>query len=323
MAFTRTVLAAVERLPGVRAASTAAVTPLQGGGMSLPVLVNGESTGDEEVYFNVIGPRYFEIMQTPILEGREFTASDDDSRPAVAIVNDAFVRRHLTNGLPLGQRVSITGTPREMQIVGVARDAVYETLRAGPPPTVYVSYQQHRGRPMTLLVDAPGSAAAVVDAIRAEVQPRVPARPLQFRTLAAQVEDSLIRERLMMAVTTLFGALALLLAAVGLYGLVSYSVTSRTREIGVRIALGARQAVIQRSVLSDALRLVAFGAAIGMPAAWLLSRGVASLMFGIRPADLATMIGAAAVLAAAGAIAAAGPARRAARVDPIVSLRAE
>jgi putative ABC transport system permease protein len=321
--FNRSVLTGVERLPGVRAATIAAVTPQQGGGMSQSVLVNGVSTDLEEVYFNVIGPRYFTIMHTPILTGRDFTPSDDGNAPAVAIVNEAFVRQRLDTENALGQRVSISGSPREAQIVGVVKDAVYETLRAAPPPTVYVSYLQHRGRPMTLVVDAAGSTSAVAAVIRAQVQPMVPAKPVRLRTLAAQVEGSLVRERLMMSLTTVLGVLAVTLAAVGLYGLVSYTVANRTREIGVRLALGATQSVIQRWIVQNALRLVALGTVVGLPVAWILSRLITSIVFGVTPTDPATVAVAVTVLIIVGVLAAFGPARRAACVDPLLSLRAE
>ncbi|HUF50719.1 MAG TPA: ABC transporter permease [Longimicrobiales bacterium] len=321
--FNRSVLGAVEHLPGIQAASLAAVTPLQGGGMSRPMFINGVSTGEQDVYFNIVAPRFFEIMHTPLVLGRDFTLADDASRPAVAVVNETFVRQYLQPGSAVGQRVSLTGTGDEMQIVGVARDAVYETLRAAAPPTVYMSYLQQRGRRMTLVIDAPDSVAAAAAAVRTEVQPRVPTQPLRVRTLAAQVEGSLIRERLMATLTSIFGTVALALAAVGLYGLVSYSVTNRTREIGVRLALGARHTAIERRVLQDALRLVALGIAIGLPAVWLVSRLVRALIVGVTPTDPVTMAGAVSVLATVGVLAALGPARRAARIDPVASLRAE
>ena len=322
-AFNRSVLRAVEDLPGIRAASLAAVTPLQGGGMSTPIFVNGVSTGREEVYFNVVAPRFFEIMQTALLAGRDFTAADDATSPRVAVVNEAFVRLYLRQGSALGQRVSFTGPPDAMRIVGVVRDAVYETLRAAPPPTLYVSYLQQRDRRMTLVIEVPDSMGAAAAAVRAEVQPRVPAQPLRVRTLAAQVDGSLIRERLMALLASVFGTLALMLAAVGLYGLVSYSVTNRTREIGVRLALGARRARIERWVCQEALRLVALGIAIGVPAAWLVSRLVRTLIFGVTPADPATLAGAVGVLIIVTLLATLGPARRAARIDPVLALRRE
>jgi predicted permease len=320
--FNRSVLAAVEHRPGVRAASLAAVTPLQGGGMSAPVFVNGVLTG-EETYFNVVAPGYFGIMHTDLRAGRDFSPLDDASHPAVAVVNEMFVRRHLQRDGALGQRVSFTGTADGLQIVGVVRDAVYETLRAAPPPTVYMSYLQQRGRPMTLVVEASGSVSAAAAGVRAALQPDLPVQPLPVRTLAAQVDGSLIRERLMALLTTLLGTLALTLAAVGLYGLVSYSVTSRTREIGVRLALGAQHTAIERWVLQQALRLVALGMVIGLPTSWLLSRLVRAMMFGVTPADPATMVGSVGVLTLVGVLAALGPARRAARIDPVLSLRSE
>lgn len=322
-AFNHSVLRAVEDLPRIRAASLAAVTPLQGGGMSTPIFVNGVSTGREEVYFNVVAPRFFQIMQTRLLAGRDFTAADDATSPKVAVVNEAFVRRYLQPGSALGQRVSFTGPPDDTRIVGVVRDAVYETLRAAPPPTLYVSYLQQRDRPMTLVIDAPDSIGAAAAAVRAEVQPLVPAQPLRVRTLAAQVEGSLIRERLMALLATVFGTIALTLAAVGLYGLVSYSVTNRTREIGIRLALGARRATLERWIMHEALRLLALGIAIGVPAAWLLSRLARTLMFGVTPADPATLAGACGVLIIVGLLAALGPARRAGRIDSVLALRSE
>jgi predicted permease len=321
--FNREVLAAVERLPGMSAVTLAAVTPLQGGGMSAPAFVNGVSTNTEEVYFNVVGPRYFEIMNTPLLQGREFASTDDLGRPAVAVVNEAFVRRHVDRGPVLGQRVSFSTTGGEMQIVGVVRDAVYETLRAAAPPTVYTCYLQQRGRRMTLVIDSDAGPAAATAAVRAVVQPKVPAQPLVVRTLAAQVDHSLIRERLMALLAGLFAALALILAAIGLYGLIAFAVTSRAREIGVRLALGARHHMILRSVLQNAVRMVATGIAIGLPVMWLLSNAVRGLIVGVTPTDPLTLIATIGALMATGVVAALGPARRASRIDPVVSLRSE
>ena len=321
--FNRAVLTTVERLPAVRAVTLAAVTPLQGGGMSRPLLVNRISTGDEDVYYNVIGPRYFEIMQTPLLTGRDVVAADDANSPGVTVVNEAFVRRYFGATSALGQRVSFSQDDTEMQIVGVVKDAVYETLRAAPPPTIYLPYLQQRGRPMTLVVDAPIGAAAAAAAIRAEVQPRVPTQPLRVRTLRDQVESSLVRERLLALLAGTVAALALTLAAVGLYGLVSYSVSTRTREIGVRLALGATHLRIESSVLQSVLRLVALGIAVGLPVTWGLSRFTAGVTFGVSTTDPITTAGAMTTLTIVGLLAALGPARRAARVDPALSLRSE
>ena len=135
----------VEQLPGVKAASLSAVTPLMGGGISMPIAVNGQAVGGE-MHFNVIAPRYFEVLGTPFVLGRDFTNRDDATAPPVAIVNEAFVRQYMKDSVPLGQRVSVVGSPQEMQVVGVVRDAVYENLRQTPPPTVYAAYLQSARR---------------------------------------------------------------------------------------------------------------------------------------------------------------------------------
>lgn len=321
--FNRSVLASVEQLPDIRTATLAALTPLEGGGMSRPFIVNGVSSGAEDVYFNVVGPRFFHVMHTPVLRGREFTSQDDATRPLVAVVNEAFVRQYVPDGDALGQRVALTGPADEMLIVGVVKDAVYETLRAPAPATVYLSYLQHRGRPMTLVLEASSGVAAAAAAVRSVVQPKVPAQPLRIRTLAAQVEGSLIRERLIARLTTGFAVLAMLLAAVGLYGLIAYSVTNRTREIGVRLALGANQGTIERSIFGQSLRVVAVGTVLGLPLAYALASVVGGMIVGVSPVDPATMSGAVAALAIVAVLAAAVPARRASRVDPATSLRFE
>jgi putative ABC transport system permease protein len=322
-AFNQSVLGEVQALPGADAVSMSAVTPLEGGGMSTPITVNGVSTGLNEVYFNVVAPRFFQIIGTPLLAGRDFTDRDDANGPAVTIANEAFVRRYLQAGDPLGQRVLMPGAQREMEIVGVVKNAVYETLRAEPPPTVYLSYLQTRGRPMTLVIDARAPIADVASAVRLSVQPKVPSKPLRIHTLATQVENSLFEERLMVLLTATFGSLALLLAAVGLYGLVSYSVAARTREIGVRLALGALPSQMLTMVLGGALRIVSGGIVIGLPAAWLLSRLIGRLVFGITPTDPMTIASAVVMLVIVGLAAAAMPARRAARLNPVTAIHVE
>jgi predicted permease len=319
----RSVLAAVEELPGVASVSAAIVTPLEGGGMSQSVSVNGVSTGLEEVYFNIIAPRYFEVVGTPFIAGRDFSGADDGSAPGAAIVNEAFVRKYVADGHPLGQHLTMSGPDRDLAIVGVVKDAVYETLREAAPPTVYASYLQARGRPMTLIVNSAAPITVMSTAIRDLVQPRTPAKPVRIRTFASQVEDSLFSERLMMLLTSVFGMLALGLAAVGLYGLMSFTVSARTREIGVRLALGARPARVLRMVVASALRMVSIGIIIGLPIAWMASRVIARQVFGVSSTDPLTIAAAIAILGCVGLASAAVPARRAASVDPATSIHVE
>ena len=241
----------------------------------------------------------------------------------MVVVNEAFVRTYLPNVAPLGQRVAYPGASRDMQIVGVVKDAVYETLRVEPPPTIYMSYLQLRGRPMTIVVDASAPMADVMAAVRAAVQPKAPSSPMRVRTFARQIESSLFEARLMRLLTSIFGVLALALAAVGLYGLMSYNVALRTREIGVRLALGARPARVVRMVLGSAIRMVALGVVIGLPFAWLASRAISRLVFGVTPTDPITIAAAVAILGSVGIASAAVPARRAAAVEPAKAIVVE
>jgi predicted permease len=294
----------------------------------MPIALNGQPVRGDisgEMHFNVIGPRYFEVLGTPFVLGRDFTKHDDATAPAVAIVNETFVRQYLQHVPPLGQRVSVVGSRQDMQVIGVVRDAVYEELRQTPPPTVYAAYLQSGNGvdAATFEIHAPENLAQVTAAIRDEIQPKLAGKPLRVRTLTGQLESHLVRERLMTTLASTFSALALSLAVVGLYGVLAFSVARRTAEIGVRIALGARQSQVLRQILSEARRMVAIGIAIGLPLAWMASRLVSSMLFGVTAHDPATAVAAAAVLGCAAFLAAFLPARRAACVDPVVALRAE
>jgi predicted permease len=320
-AFNQEVFDFTRRLPGVRAATTSAVTPLQGGGISQAITVNDQPVA-EEVYFNFVSQDFFAVLHTPVAMGREFTAADvaTDS-PRVAIVNETFVRRYLPPGNPLDQRVT-HGKSETLQIVGVVKDAVYDSLRDAVPPTMYVPFTQ-RESGMSIIVSAPGALAAVATAIRSELQPKLAGRPVRLRTLTTQFESNLVRERMMASVAGAFGVLALVLAAVGLYGLLAYWVTRRTHEIGIRLALGAGPLRVRQHVLGDAVRMLASGTIIGIPLAWAFAHSLSSLLFGLTPADTGTFAGAVAVLTITGLLAAWIPARRASAVNPIAALRVE
>ena len=213
------------------------------------------------------------------------------------------------------------GATRDLQVVGVVKDAAYESLREAPP-TVYTAHRQ-RVTTATFVIHAPGATGAVASAIRAEVASRLGGRPPRIRALADLLEGSLVLEKMLAQITLVFGALALTLAAVGLYGLTSYWVTSRTREIGVRIALGARVIQVVRLVLGDTLRMVAFGVAIGILGAWGLSRLITTMIFGLSATDVTTVAFAVTVLLLTGTLAGLLPARRATQIDPQSALRTE
>jgi putative ABC transport system permease protein len=322
-AFNQETLAMAERLPGVSSASLSSITPLMGGGISMPIAVNGQPVESGEMHFNQVAPRYFETLSTAFVLGRDFTLRDNATAPGVAIVNEAFVRQYIPNGRPLEQSVSVVGSRDERQVVGVVKDAVYETLRQSPPPTVYVPYLQSGGGPVTLEISAAGSLARVASAISADVQPKLAGKPIAIRTLTARLEGSLVQERLMATLASAFGLLALVLASVGLYGVLAYAVVRRTSEIGIRLALGARRRQVLALVLNSAIRMLTLGIVFGLPAAWATSRLVSSMLFGLTGDDPTTIVGAVTVLFVTGLVAAYIPARRATRIEPLVALRCE
>jgi predicted permease len=316
----------VARLPGVTTTSMSLMTPLVGGGINQPVKLDGQPLGGPSPYFNAIGPQYFATLGTRVLEGREFAAGDTAGALGVAIVNQAFVRRYLEGHEPLGQRLTVRILPSEAVIVGVVQDAVYESLREPPPPTVYAPLAQavgtkRVGTGITMLVGVDGEITWAATALQQTLQPRFPGAPVRVRTLSAQIERSLIRERLLATLAGSLGIVALILAAVGLFGLLAYTVESRTNEIGVRMALGAARGQVMSLVIGDAVRLMAIGAVLGIPAAWATSRLISSLLFGLKGTDPGTLAGAASLLLLTGLLAAVLPALRASRVDPMVALR--
>ncbi len=228
---------------------------------------------------------------------------------------------------PIGQRLSavVRGERKELQIVGVARSIQHANLRRPPPATVYVPYYQLAGDvPTNVEVRVAGSAAtAVASALKQTLQPLVPNEPVEVERLVTHVDATLVQERMLATLGTGFGILALAVAAVGIYGLLAYGVARRTREIGIRMALGAKPAGVIALILRAARVPLLAGIAIGLPAAWALSRLFASLLFGLTPTDPIAIGGATLVLVLVAHAAAYLPARRAARVDPLIALKCE
>lgn len=322
-ALNASLLAFIEGLPGVRAASVAAVTPLKGGGITQSIAINGAPNSNDEVHFNIVGPRYFDVIGTVVVAGRDFRREDTPTASFVAIVNEAFVRQFMAGANPLGQRLSTVGASGPtMEIVGVVQDAVYESLREPPPPTVYSAHQQ-RTATASFVIHAPGAVADTAAAVRAEIRSRLGGRVPRVRLLAEQLESSLVLETMLARVAVVFGLLALTLAAIGLYGVTSYWVASRTRELGVRVALGASARQVVRLVFGATLRPIIVGIVVGIFGAWGLSRLVATMVFGLSATDSATIAFAVAVIALTGLLAGVVPAHRATRIDPQAALRNE
>ncbi len=321
------ILHGFQRIPGVASASISSNTPLNGGVWSEPVSLNGQMTA-ESVHVNVVGPRYFETLGTPLVLGRDFGEADRAGAPPAAIVNEAFVRKYLPEGRPLGQQLTIrVAAATTATIVGVVRSTVATSLREQAPPFVYLPYFQH-GDDLAWAayeIRAQGSLARTAALVNEQLRARFSGTPAQIRetALTEQVGRTLVQERTLAALGAGFGALALILAALGLYGLLAYMVARSTNEIGIRMALGARRAEVLALVLKSALRLLALGIAVGIPVAWAGTRWIGAMLFGLRGTDPLTAIAAAGLLSATALAAALVPALRAARVDPLVALRYE
>jgi predicted permease len=342
--------AGAEALPGVRSVSLAFITPLAGSRWNNNITVEGYSPKPGErtvVDMNAVGPRYFETLGIPILLGRDFTDRDqppyspdppetftpgvhppEPPGPRVAIVTASFAQRFFAGRNPVGGRIcqgEKLDAARTYEVVGVVKDAHYFGLREALEPMVYMPvWRAETGFGRTLCLRTSLEAPALVDAVRRQVTALDPGVPvLTTRTIEQQIDQNILVERLIATLASFFGSLALLLAGVGLYGVISYGVTRRTREIGIRMALGAQRAGVLWLIVRDAVVLVAAGAAVGLPAALALTRLVQTFLFGVSPQDPWSLAGGAAVLAAVAALASVLPARRAARVDPVVALRYE
>jgi predicted permease len=321
------VLSEVRRIPGVVSASISTHTPLSGAIWSEPAVRAGQPVPERDnAFFVGAGPGFFDVMQTRLRAGRPFTDGDVARRPAVAIVNETFARQHFRNEDPVGQRLSATvrGERKELEIIGVAADTHAAGLRASPPATVYVAYAQLTGNfPSTVTIRAAGPLGEISDAIRDTLQRHVPNAPIEVRALSEQVNARMVQERMLATLASGFGLLALALVTIGLYGLLAYGVARRIKEIGIRMALGAERSRVIALVLRSAVRLLLIGIALGVPAALGASRWIESMLFGLKPTDLATVGGAVVLLVTTAQVAAYVPAWRASRVDPLAALRDE
>jgi predicted permease len=320
-------IARVETIPGVRSCSLAQFTPTTLRGNYIPF---GLPSGTEEkALVPMVYPNYFATMGINTIAGRDFNAGDlAANSPLVAVVNETFARKAFGNDTAVGKHLRQRGTLRE--IIGVVRDSRYTNVRGETLPVVYQPFlQTNTGRgQMALYVRLATASGPVLPHIRDAVQNVDRNLPLfDIRTLAQEMDIVLIQERLIATLSTVFSSLALLLACVGLYGLLAFSVVQRTSEMGVRLALGARRADVVWTVMREALMLVAAGVVIGVPAALAVGRiasnQISGLLFGLHATDPLTIALATLLLASIAAVAGYVPARRASRVDPMVALRSE
>jgi putative ABC transport system permease protein len=323
---------AMERLavlPGVEAAGAISRLPLAGDRSTAGMVIEGrpERPGENpEVHFRAVAGDYFGAMQIPFVAGRDFTERDRLGAPPVLVVNEAAARQFWPGEDPLGKRVRLGPNPRSpwTTIVGVVKSARNFGLDAELKPEVYASYLQNGPNRMRLLVRTAGDPATAVAAVRGEIQAIDADMPIsQVATMESLLAGSVAERRLYMLLLGTFAAIALLLAAVGIYGVVAYSVAQRTREIGIRMALGAQSRDVLRMVIGRGMLMVLIGIALGSGAALVMTRLAASLLYEVSATDPATFILMALGLATVSLLACYVPARRATRVDPMVALRAE
>jgi len=330
-AWKTTEAALIERLgalPGVSSSSVVRWLPLTGGLWERSVQVEAQQfrPGEtESVAFNVIGPRFFATLGTPLLDGREFDARDSASSPSAAIVNERFARRFFGGHPAVGRRVTCAGVTYE--IVGVVSDARYKTMRDVPVNTMYIALaQQHHDQPAGYSYLLRVSAGAeplgpAIDRIVRDVHPAL--RVERTRAYSAIIDDSIHTERTLAVLGGLFGALALVVAGLGVFGLLAFQVARRTNELGIRLALGAGRSAVMALVLRDVVVVAACGVSIGALAAMAVTGVARSVLFGVTPTD-PRVFGAAALVLSGAALAAGWlPARAASRVDPLVALRHE
>ena len=323
------ILDGLRALPGVRGAGASALTPIGNGLWNTMVKVAGFQPARREdaiVWMNAVSEGYFSTLGTRLLAGRDFTAADREGSAPVAVINESLAKRFFGGASAVGRQLQYDGGPAgdfDVQVVGVVEDAVYRSLRDGGEATLYVALRQQPDVPLNFVVRSEGPPAALIRPVGALLTDAAPGAVFRFRTLSEQVAASLLRERLLATLAGFFGGLALLLAVLGLYGTVAYSVARRSSEIGIRMALGAPGRRVVRMVLGDVVRMVAPGVLLGLALALGASRFLTSFLYGLEATDPAVLGAATVVLAVAALVAGALPASRAARVDPMVAVRAE
>jgi putative ABC transport system permease protein len=329
-AFYQKLLARVSTLPGVRSASAAMPMPLSGNEIVLDFQIEerpvpqGQSP---QTHFCIVALDYFRTMRIPLLKGRDFTERDDTNAPAVAIVTESFAREFFPGQNAIGKRITPAGSPDPnpppvREIVGIVADMKFRGLRSPATPEVYVPHAQFAIGRLGVIARTENEPLSLLPALRsavAEFDKDVPV--YNPKTMEQYLASSVAQPRLNAMLVGLFSAVALVLSAAGIYGVMSYSVTQRTQEIGIRLALGAQRHDVLRLIVGQGVKLIALGVAVGLIAAFLATRLLAGLLYGVETTDLPTMTGVALLLALVAALACWLPARRASALDPMIALR--
>jgi putative ABC transport system permease protein len=328
-AFFQQVIGRVKALPGVASAGAISHLPLGGRGVNMRFTIDGGSpaspTDELAADLRVTSPGYFETMEIPLMKGRVFTEGDAVSTPRVIIVNESFARRFFPGSDPVGRHLKVGASLFTGEIVGVIGNVRHRGLEAEARPEIYISYLQNTLWPvMNLVVRTSSDPNLLASAVRSEIQAVDKDQPVfNIKTMDQLLSESVAQRRFSMMLLGAFAVLALLLAAAGLYGVMSYLVGQRTHEIGVRMALGAQSVDVLRLILGQGLRLTLIGIAIGLLAAFALTRVLTTLLYGVKATDPATFVSIPLLLTLVALLACYVPARRAMKVDPMIALRNE
>jgi predicted permease len=319
-------LAQLRTNPAVESASMERFVPLwfTGQGYSTSKVENYTPQPNEDmgIDFNVVGPDYFHVVQIPLISGRDFSEQDRDGAPKVVIVNQSMSNRFWPGQGATGRRVHIWGEWRT--VVGVVHDIKYHRMNEPPEPFIYLPQLQAEGADTNILIRSQLPKAAVIGVVRSAAKSLdSKVQPLETDSLDGLLKASMFANRTAASLASVLGFLGTFLAALGIYGVLSYSVSQRIREIGIRVALGARRRHVLQLVVGHGLRLALFGVAVGALAAAAVTRGMGSLLFGVSATDPLTFVFVMFLVAMVAALAAYIPARRAMRVDPMIALRYE
>jgi putative ABC transport system permease protein len=327
--FMDQLLERVRALPGVTRAGSTSRLPLSEGETTLVYAVDGRVPANSQNWPNAqirwVTPDFFETLQIPLARGRHFTAADSTPSPRVIIVNEALARRTFPDEDALGKRLFV-GSPNNppAEIVGIVRNTQEADLREARRALIYIPYLQNPGTGIQLAVKTAGNSAALANPLRQEIAALDrDIAAFDVRTMDEVVDLSLAQTRFAATLLGVFAAVALVIAAVGVYGLMSYAVNQRTNEFGIRMALGAGRRDVLRMVLRQALLLAAAGAAVGTAGALMVTRALSGMLFGVSPTDPTTLAAVALLLVMVAAAASVLPAWRAVRIDPVEALRAE
>jgi predicted permease len=326
--FFRTAIDRIRAVPGVESAALVRAVPFSGNGGTIGYLVEGRPAADPaslpQSLFHIVTPDYFRTMRIPILKGRDFTDRDDLQAPLVAVINETFARREFGSDDPIGKRLTTPQTPGPITIVGVVGDAKHYSAAEPARPQLYAAHYQVPLIFCSVVARTKGPAMSVANDVRKAIWSVDKDQPVwSVISLEATIARTQGQSRFVALLLGIFAAVALLLAGVGIYGVTSYAVAQRTREIGIRLALGASADRVLREVVGRGVRLTAIGAVVGLAGAVAAARLASALLFGVSPADPRALTAATAILAIVSMTACYLPARRASRVNPVVALAEE